>query len=377
MAQSHAATGTLIDEEKLVAAWIIRSGKTGEREEWALTHSLAGGGFQELSDLTPTNTRDAVRAVVDADLNEHSQGARNVFTSQMWALRGRIEPGDLIVMPLKFGAKKIAFGICEGGYQYKHEASGTAARHMIRVDWRRTDIPRTAIRDDLLSTMNGAMTIFEASKNNAEARLRHIMDTGHDPGAFGVPSSAAPGSPSATTGIAPSTTTADGDVVDPSPAPTLEAIQDRVSQHISEHFAGHKFSYLIADILSVHGYVCDVSPPGADGGVDIWAGRGPLGLDGPTLVVECKSQASEVGSEVVRGLSGAISTTQADHGLLVAWGGLNKGGRKELAPNRHKIRLWEAQDVLVHLFHVYEDLPAETRARLPMTRAWVLDQDTD
>ncbi|MDT0213936.1 hypothetical protein Q9R29_08550 [Rothia sp. ARF10] len=69
-------------------------------------------------------------------------------------------------------------------------------------------------------------------------------------------------------------------------------------------------------------------------------------------------------------------SSQADQGLLVAWGGHNKGGRKELTTNRHKIRLWEAEDVLNRLFDVYDDLSADTRSRLPMTRAWILNEET-
>lgn len=106
------------------------------------------------------------------------------------------------------------------------------------------------------------------------------------------------------------------------------------------------------------------------------AGSGPLGLDSPTLIVECKSEATPVNSKVVRGLNGAIGTTKADQGLLVAWGGLNKGGHDELRANRLKIRLWDSEDVLDHLFAVYDRLPAETRARLPLKQAWVLDEET-
>ena len=35
-----------------------------------------------------------------------------------------------------------------------------------------------------------------------------------------------------------------------------------------------------------------LSPPGPDGGIDIFAGRGPFGLDAPRLCVQVKSQNS-------------------------------------------------------------------------------------
>jgi len=40
------------------------------------------------------------------------------------------------------------------------------------------------------------------------------------------------------------------------------------------------------------------------------------------------------------------------------------------------IAVWDAEAVLDHLFVVYDRLPDETRARLPLKRAWVLDEET-
>jgi restriction system protein len=126
----------------------------------------------------------------------------------------------------------------------------------------------------------------------------------------------------------------------------------------------------------VQGYTCEVSPEGPDYGVDIIAGRGPLGLDSPTLIVEVKSEAGPIGAPVVRGLQGAISAHKADQGLLVAWGGLNGPARNSIRTDRLSIRVWESEDVLDMLFSVYADLPDEARARIPLKRAWVLDEET-
>ncbi|WP_152185147.1 restriction endonuclease [Segeticoccus rhizosphaerae] len=357
-----------------MAAWIVRVGRVGEREGWALENNVAGGGFREVGDLSSATSRDQVKEAVKAGYPSASVGRQNNFAGQLWALRGAIQPGDVVVMPLKT-TKKIALGFCTRGYKYLSQEEDPSRRHTIGVDWKRSDVSRAAVKDDLLNTLNGAMTIFQASKNNAEVRLTKMLDTGIDPGGLSASDAAVAGAQGPS---APIDTTADdgSDVADPNPAPTLEAIRDRVRTHLVENFGQHKLTGLIADILEVQGYVCDVSPEGPDGGVDIMAGSGPLGLDSPTLIVECKSEASPIGSRVVRGLNGAIGTTHADQGLLVAWGGLNKGGQDELRANRLKIRLWDSEKVLDQLFAVYELLPADTRARLPLKRAWVLDEET-
>lgn len=353
-----------------MAAWIVRAGRIGERDDWALQNSLAGGGFNEVADLTTADSREKVRGAVQAAYPDATPGKQNNFTGQLWALRGTIQPGDLIVLPLKT-SKKIALGICTHKYMYRSEETNSARHHVISVDWKRDDISRAAIKDDLLNTLNGAMTIFQASNNNAEARLRAMLTSGEDPGSG---AGAQPGGASSTT-TSP-TDDVPGVVVDPTPAPTLEVLRDRVRTYLVENFGKHKLTHLVADMLRVEGYTCDVSPEGADFGVDIIGGRGPLGLDSPTLIVEVKSESGQIGAQVVRGLQGAISSHKADQGLLVAWAGLAKPARDTIRTDRLRIRVWDSEDVIDRLFAVYDRLPDDTRARLPLVQTWVLNEET-
>lgn len=269
-----------------MTAWVLRAGKYGEREQWALENGVAGGGFQELNDLTPLTSKKQVRAAVDETLPQALLGKRINVAGQLWALRNSIRQGDIIVMPMKT-TKKIAIGVCEGGYVHRADERASDRRHSIRVDWKATDISRAAIKDDLLNTLGGAMTVFQASKNNAEERLRAVLETGVDPGNAAIASAETAAKDNRSAAIVD----AEDSVVDPAPVPTLESIRDRVRTHLVENFKGHRLTELVADILRVEGYVCDVSSPGPDQGVDIIAGRGPLGLDSPTLIVEVKSEA--------------------------------------------------------------------------------------
>ena len=45
-------------------AWVIRAGRVGERDTWALQHGFSGGGWYEVPDLSTCLTRDQVSAVV-------------------------------------------------------------------------------------------------------------------------------------------------------------------------------------------------------------------------------------------------------------------------------------------------------------------------
>lgn len=131
----------------------------------------------------------------------------------------------------------------------------------------------------------------------------------------------------------------------------------------------------MAAILEQRGFTCEVSPPGADQRVDIIAGSGPLGLDSPTLIVELKSQTSRVGAPVVRSLQGAKHSHRADQCLLVAWGGVTKDARREFRTDRLGLRIWDAEALLDQFLDVYESLPGQVREAVPLTRAWVLDDE--
>jgi restriction system protein len=153
---------------------------------------------------------------------------------------------------------------------------------------------------------------------------------------------------------------------------TVEAVRDVVRTYLIENFAGHKLTSLVAAILQAEGFTCDVSPPGPDYGVDILAGTGPLGLDSPTLVVEVKSENTQIGVPVLNQLKGALSTHGADQALLVAWGGLTKPAEELRRTQRLSIQVWTAEDLLDRLFSVYERLSDEMRARVPLKRTWIL-----
>lgn len=341
-------------------AWVIRAGKYGERDQWAVDNGVSGGGWGEIPDLTGSVSKDDIREIVQATWPGGAEGMISNYTGQLWALRHRIKPGDLLVMPLKT-TKKVAFGRVSAGYRFRGEESDPDKRHVVNVDWIRADLPRTAIKQDLLFTLGSAMSIFAASKNNAAARLEHLLAHGTDPGAAGAP-------PSPVTAVG----TDEQAVDEPELSANIEEVAlDQITLKVSEEFSGHGLAALVAAVLEAEGYRCVVSPPGPDGGVDISAGRGPLGLDNPRLLVQVKSGA-QVGAPVVSQLQGVMSTYGADQGLLVAWGGLTKPAREALKNQHLRVGVWEAAEVIDAVLRTYDRLPEDIRTAVPLRRVWML-----
>lgn len=347
-------------------AWVVRAGRGPENEDYYRTSGRAGIGWPEIGDLAECTSKEAIREVVDGAYPADPLGRLANFTGQLWALRHSISPGDLIIMPLRSKPGYLLFGTCSAGYGYDAAQIDKNRRHHIKVNWQAEPISRSALKDDLLNTVNGAMTVFSASRNEAAKRLACVAKDGKDPGFAGVAALHSDAH-------APSTDDNDAIVTDPDSKPSLDSIRDSIRTHIVENFSGHKFTHLIADVLRSMGFTCDVSAEGADGGVDILAGRGPLGLDDPTIVVEAKSESTKVGVSVVRGLHSAVTKNGAKQGLLVAWGGINKEAEKEFSQQRTTIRVWDADALIERIFEVYTTLPEGTRLSLPLRQVWVLD----
>ena len=342
--------------------WIVRAGRHGERETWAIDAGFAGGGFGEVADLAGAESRDAVADLVRAGFPDESTGLVANYTGQLWALRERIQVGDLVVMPMKTSGQ-IAIGRVTGAYAYRSDTD-PERRHVRPVEWLRTDVPRTAIKQDLLYTLGAFLTVCEVSRNDGAWRMLQVQQTGHDPGAR---SSAGTADPAAQDVPQAGDVAADVQAV----VDVERYARDRITSSVIERYAGHKLEHLVAEVLRAEGFMCTVTKASGDGGVDVFAGRGPLGLDSPRLVVQVKSDANPVGVDVVQKLQGALGSHGADQALLVAWGGLNRQAQAQLVNQHFRIRVWDADELINAVCRNYPHLPYEVRAELPLKQVWV------
>jgi restriction system protein len=346
------------DEVDMTAAWVIRAGRYGERDEWAIENKVSGGGWQEWPDLTAASTREEIGAIA-ADVLGSDDPRLPGYTGQLWALRERIRVGDVAVLPLKT-TREIAIGRVTQGYHYRVQEEDPNKRHVVGVDWQAT-VPRSAIRQDLLYSLNGASSVFSPSRNLAVARLEKLLAEGTDPGAVPFTGS-----------LMPTTPQGKDEVVDASEfdADIVAVARDQITTRIGEEFVGHDFARLVAALLEAEGFDTQESPPGADGGIDITAGRGLLGLESPRIIVQVKSP--KVEDSVIAQLNGLVVTHGADFGLIVTWAGLTGPARNTVKQQRFRVKVWESENVVDAVLRNYEQLPADVRARLPLQRVWML-----
>lgn len=151
--------------------------------------------------------------------------------------------------------------------------------------------------------------------------------------------------------------------------------EDRVREHIEQKFKGHGLARLVDAVLRATGYTTVVSSPGPDGGVDIVAGRGPMGFDPPRLWVQVKSGGGPVNVETIQRLHGSMKKVGADQGLFVSWDGFNAKMPAEEREQFFTIRLWDSGKLIKAILENYEAISPEIQAELPLKRIWVLVQD--
>ena len=333
-----------------MAIWLVRAGKHGEREEDALSGNQAVIGWEEVGDMSVASTREELSEMVRETYPADGQNTITNWVGQLWAFRERIQVGDLIVLPLK-RRSAIAIGRCTGPYEFHPDSD---VRHTRPVRWIRTDLPRSAFDQDLLYSLGAFLTVCQITRNNAEERIRAVVEE---------------------RAVRPAT-----DLGEPVSTPTeanapidlTQYADDQLLNFIEQKFKGHGMAQLVEGVLKATGYITSLSPPGPDGGVDIIAGRGSLGFEGPRLCVQVKSSSSPISVDVLRSLHGTMKAFGADQGLLVAWGGFKDTVRSEAKNQFFSIRLWDSGQLIRSVLENYERLSPEIQAMLPLKRIWVL-----
>ncbi|MEN6443520.1 MAG: restriction endonuclease [Methanoregula sp.] len=332
--------------------WLVRAGKHGERESLALSENIAVIGWEELPDLTPIQSREQLGALLKKIDSNEKLKTLIAWEAQIWPFIHDIKKGDLIALPFKSRAV-ILIGEVLGDYQYRPDLPPDA-KHTRPVKWK-GEFSRTQFDKDILLSLGAAMTVCRIQRNHAEERVRALISGKKVSDAIAVELKQDEIS---------NEETAYSDVE--------QLTRDQIREYISQKFKGHKLENLVAAILVAQGYQVKVSPEGPDGGVDIIAGRGPLGFDAPRIAVQVKSQDAPIDIKIFHELQGVIKNFGADQGLLVAWGGYKSSVAKESIRHFFEIRLWDAEDLVRMIQTHYEDLPDDIQAELPLKRIWAL-----
>ncbi len=346
-----------------MALWLVRAGAHGEFEDAFITKGqicLTWDGAAQAQSLGHLNDAESIRRAIRSFYPGWADGKYVQHAGQWRAFLHSMQPGDLVAMPRK-RQKSIAIGEVVGGYEFDAAAS-EPFRHTRKVRWIDVERPKVAFDPDLLNSFSAMSTICQIKRNDAEQRVRALLKIGSMPAASARSAANQSSKPSADEED-------DRDIeVDPG-----QIARNQIRTHISRKFVNHDFARLIDSILRAQGYVTAIGPVGADRGVDILAGSGPLGFGEPRLCVQVKSGDVVVDRPTLSELVGVKARFKATYGLLVSWGGFKKTVEDERLSEFFHVRMWDAEDVIDLVLEHYPRLDEDIRERLPLTHIWVLD----
>ena len=162
-------------------AWLIRAGGRGESADYNIEHGLAGIGFGQVPDLRGFSGRDDLEAAVRRDDPAAGKQSNANRAGQLWRFGRELRVGDLVVMPQESGTE-VALGTVGSEYWYDADREPDWRHHWAAVDWRRTGVPRAALKQDLQRSLGAQQTVFTLTRNDAPWRVQQLLETGKDPG---------------------------------------------------------------------------------------------------------------------------------------------------------------------------------------------------
>lgn len=341
-----------------MAVWLIRAGSHGEYELKFIQENRVYVTWDDLDvNLGKLAERSELTKAMTQRYPDTKPKAIANWVSQVWPFAHEIAKSDLVVLPLKT-QRAIQIGEVTGEYHFEPDGPNPFF-HWRPVKWIAEAVPRAHFGKDLLNTFGAFMTICRVQRNNAEARLAAMRATGWRRESVAAVTK-------------PPVVSLDDTALETDETDLEEAARDQIAQLITARFKGHGLTRLVEGILKAQGYITYRSPEGADGGVDILAGAGPLGFGAPRLCVEVKSESVPIDRPTVDKLLGAVTKFGAQEGLFVSWSGFKTNVQKELAASFFRVRLWTQKELLEALFAHYDNLDEDLKAELPLKRIWTV-----
>lgn len=322
--------------------WGIHGGRTGDADYLFLQKKRIALGWAKmgnLSELTPN--RDAFKTRMADCFPESKPGAIPVNAGQLFRFVYEMQIGDLVVYPSQRDSQ-IYIGQVTGDYQYNSTVESSYP-HQRSVKWIHP-LSRTHFTQGALYEIGSAMSFFQV-KSYAEEFIA----------AWEGKAAAEPISVTK----------------DESAQVVAEQIEqttrDFIKKQLAAKFKGHPLSHFVAHLLNTMGYETQVSPPGSDGGIDIYAYKDKLRLS-PMVKVQVKSGDETVGSPTVQQLSGSVEPNE--FGLFVTLGSYSKAAL-DFATRKSNLRLIDGQQLIELILEHYEDFSPLYKEQLPLRNVYI------
>lgn len=164
-------------------AWVLRTGRDGEREHAALERNqgLPGMDYGPLTNAAPTIAE--IKSAMRSEHPEMKAGTISNLAGQLNRFKNEMQMGDLVLMPSKHERNRIYYGYVAGPYEYHPEAP-VEFRHVRPIDWASDYFYRDDLGEDLKNSLGAIQTLLKIKRNNAFERLNSVIAGLGDPDAM-------------------------------------------------------------------------------------------------------------------------------------------------------------------------------------------------
>ncbi len=339
-----------------MTTWGIRNDLFGEE---LFTEGFVSIGWGELGDLAVIGSdQESLKAALVRAYPDAKPGAIPVWAGVLRRFAFEMQVGDHLIAPYKADGT-LNFGVVAGPYEYRAEFGEHP--HRRRVKWVQTGVPRGVFPQPALYELGASMTLFKVA-HNEEVFADYFTE--------GRPADDDTPIPDAEAGES-----ADEWAREEPNATKLEQFtRDFVLRTLVTDLDHREFEEFTGALLRAMGYQARVTQFTADGGIDLIAHRDPLGLEPPTIKVQCKHTTATQSRPDVQKLLGTLA--HGEFALYVALGKYSPEARG-LERERQELRLLGGEDVVDLTLQHYEQLAPSWRARIPLRSVYVIDRDSE
>lgn len=326
-------------------AWMVRAGNDNELLEPFLREEVVSIGWNDIHDLSSTNSRDGVKRQYREAYPDHSPRRVSVNAGQLYRFAYEIKDGDLILTYDK-STRQYYFGRVRGAYQWKPDDEPAEYPHVRTVEWNDEPIDRDVFSTSVKNTLGSSLTVFSLDEHRE--RLERVLASDEE-----------------------ERVEVKEETEEDSPQ-YFEEVQSTADELISDIIANmdpFDFEELVAAVLRAMGYTARRTGDGSDHGVDVIAHPDALGFEAPLVKVQVKRRENAMGSPEVRDFIGTLNDNEK--GLYVSIGGYTSAAREEGARTSRHISLFDRDDFIDLLLQHYENIDPEHRTLVPLKQVYV------
>ncbi len=332
-----------ISKEAAPATWMVRAGSGAQFLDMFTEHQIVAIGWVELGELPPGLSRSEIAEKLAAARPSDKKGRIAIGAGQVYRFLNQFAVGDSVIT-YDPGRRIYLLGTIQSAPAF--DMAYDPLPRFRKVQWT-AEISRDDTSVPTRNTLGAISTLFLLS-DSAAAEM-HGLAAGASP----VPA-ARPDEPEAT----------ENDSLEAVRNQSRELIKDKINQ-----LDPYELQDLVAGVLRAMGYKTQVSPPGADRGIDIMASPDGFGFEQPRIIVECKHRArTAMGAPEIRTFLGGRH--KDDKGLYVSTGGFTKEARYEAERASVPTKLMDLDQLVDAVIEQYPKLDSDSRVLLPLTQLY-------